>query len=65
MSHYTVYNPDRKSLVKTVLYDGSHMLEIPPEGLSFGSISITYNQHKIIVYRNETEIYNHEFHNCV
>jgi hypothetical protein len=48
----TVYDPITMKVVKAVFRDGPHILEVPPEGLKFGKVEITYNCHEICVTYN-------------
>jgi hypothetical protein len=48
----TVYDHVTTKVVKAVFRDGPHILEVPPEGLKFGKVEITYNCHEICVTYN-------------
>ena len=48
----TIYDPITMKVVKAVFRDGPHILEVPPQGLKFGKVEITYNCHEICVTYN-------------
>ncbi len=50
--YHTIYDPITMKVVKAVFRDGPHILEVPPEGLKFGKVEITYNDYEICVTYN-------------
>ncbi len=50
--YHTIYDLATGTVVKAVFRDGPHILEVPPQGLKFGKVEITYNDYEICVKYN-------------
>ncbi len=49
--YHMVYDPKSKKVIKAVFHDGPYILEVPPQGFTFGEIKILYDEENVFIIK--------------